>query len=77
MAVKTITIDLEAYGMLSRYKRLGQSFSEVIKERLGPIRTGRHLSAALARIKVSDAALDALDGIVRARQRDKPRRVEL
>ena len=77
MAVKTITIDLEAYEVLSRHKRSGQSFSEVIKERLGPIRTGRDFAAALKRLDVSDTALSALEGIVRARQRDKPRRVSL
>jgi predicted CopG family antitoxin len=77
MAVKTITIDLESYEVLSRHKRSGQSFSEVIKERLGPIRTGRDFSAALKRLDVSDTALAALAGIVRARQRDRPRRVTL
>ena len=77
MAVKTITIDLQAYEVLSRYKRAGQSFSQVIKERLGPVRTARDLAAALKRVTLSDATLTALDQAVKARQRDKPRRVTL
>ena len=77
MAVKTITIDVEAYEVLSRHKRAGQSFSQVIKERLGPVRTARDLAAAVKRVAVSDATLQALDHVVRSRQRDKPRRVTL
>ncbi len=43
MAVKTITIDMEAYEVLSRFKRDGKSFSQVIKDELGARRTGRDL----------------------------------
>jgi predicted CopG family antitoxin len=77
MAVKTITIDVEAYDLLARYKRPGQSFSQVIKERIGSTRTGRDLARALDAARVSEKTLDAIDATVRARRRDRPRRVML
>jgi predicted CopG family antitoxin len=51
MAVKTITIDLEAYEALARHKRKGDSFSRVIKEHFGRRRTGRDLSALVKQIR--------------------------
>lgn len=70
MAVKTITIDLEAYETLSRFKRKGQSFSEVIKERFGTRRTARDLLAALEKVKLSDETLDNIERQVKLRRRD-------
>ena len=73
MAVKTITIDLEAYDVLSRGKRPGQSFSQVIKERLGTQKTGRDLWRALERQLPSDETLDRVDALIRARRRSPAR----
>jgi predicted CopG family antitoxin len=69
MAVKTITIDLEAYEALSRLKRKGQSFSEVIKERFGRRKTARDLLAALGKVKVSEETLDNVEGQINLRRR--------
>lgn len=68
MAVKTITIDLEAYALLSRQKREGQSFSQVIKEHFAGHKTGRDLRAVLAEVHLSEATLDAVDAQVKSRE---------
>lgn len=73
MAVKTITIDLEAYELLRRQKRLGQSFSDVVKERFGNRSTGRTLRTVLAELAVLPSTLDATDALVAARSRQKAR----
>ena len=75
MAVKTITIDLEAYEILARRKRPGQSFSQVIKERLGRRKTGRDLQAALAHVRIPPEVLAAIERQVRGRRLHPARRV--
>lgn len=77
MAVKTITIDLEAYEALSRNKGEGQSFSQVIKEHFGRRRTGRDLAALLREVRVSESTLDAIDAVIQERRRDVARPVDL
>jgi predicted CopG family antitoxin len=77
MAVKTITIDLEAYEALRRQKRRGQSFSQVIKEHFNAPRTGRDLQAALERFALSSDTLDAIDDVVRNRTESPAEPVEL
>jgi predicted CopG family antitoxin len=71
MAVKTITIDIEAYDRLARLKRTGQSFSEVIKEHL-PVAgsTARDLLARLDRTAISDDTLAMIERVVDERGRD-------
>ena len=67
MAVKTITIDLDAYEALRRRKRRGQSFSQVIKEHFDAPKTGRDLQAALRQFTLRPDTLDAIEDVVRRR----------
>lgn len=67
MAVKTITIDMDAYELLSAEKRNDESFSKVIKRRLRPARTARSLLAILPECLLSEETLDRAETIVRDR----------
>jgi len=71
MAVKTITIDVEAYRLLGRQKRKGESFSKVIKRRLHPERTAAALLEALPAVCLDKATLAAVERVVA----DRPRSV--
>ncbi|HUE88477.1 MAG TPA: antitoxin VapB family protein [Vicinamibacterales bacterium] len=73
MAVKTITIDLEAYETLARRKRPGQSFSEVIKQHFAGGSTGQDLLEAVKRLSISEETLDAVGSQIRARRRSAAR----
>ena len=77
MAVKTITIDLEAYEALRRYKRPGQSFSQVIKEHFNAPKTGRDLKAALEQFTLLPDTLDAIDDVVHRRAESRAGSVDL
>ena len=68
MAVKTITIDMKAYELLSQWKKPGQSFSDVVKERFS-----REGSVERFR-EVSEALLDAVEAQIADRKHDKARR---
>ena len=78
MAVKTITIDMEAYEVLSRHKREGQSFSQVIKEHFG---RGLTVAALRERFRrkptVSLEFLDAVDRIIADRKKSPARAARL
>ena len=75
MAVKTITIDMEAYTLLARHKEGGQSFSQVIKQHFGPQPTAGRFAALVRSIHISEGAIDAMDRQVKHRRKDMARAV--
>lgn len=78
MAVKTITIDMESYSLLSSRKRSGESFSKVIKRTLGEEgKTGKNLLIHLNRVDVSDEYLTKVEDIVADRKSAYPEDVNL
>jgi predicted CopG family antitoxin len=77
MAVKTITIDMEAYELLSREKREGQSFSQVIREHFGAQPTAKRFLERMRSIRFDEATLDAMDRQVRDRRLSPARAIKL
>lgn len=77
MAVKTITIDLEAYDLLSRHKAAGESFSQAIKRHFGPRPTADRFRQLIRTVRLSDEALAHLEAQVRDRRRSPARAVKL
>lgn len=77
MAVKTITIDMGAYELLSRHKKPGQSFSQVIKERFGADKTGKALLAGLQGIVLTERTLDEIQRQVARRRGSRARPTKL
>jgi len=73
MAVKTTTIDLEAYELPARYKRPGQSFSTVIKQHFGPRKTAVTLLRALPELVLEEKPLGLIDTQVKERRRHAAR----
>jgi predicted CopG family antitoxin len=77
MAVKTITIDMEAYNLLARHKKDGQSFSQTIKAHFGEQPTAGRLLQRVRGIKMGQEYIDDVRKIIRERKLDPPRPVEL
>ena len=67
MAVKTITIDMDAYALLSAEKREGESFSKTIKRRLREPATGARLLEELDALVLGEDALDELEAVLARR----------
>lgn len=73
MAVKTITIDMEAYEILSSEKFARESFSKVIKRRLRFARTARDILVDLDKICPSERTLSNIDRIIGSRKKSPAR----
>jgi predicted CopG family antitoxin len=73
MAVKTITIDLEAYSLLAEHKQAGQSFSQVIKAHFGRQPTAGRFRELMRTTRIGGDALDAMTRQVRNRKRHPAR----
>lgn len=77
MAVKTITIDMEAYELLSRRKSVGQSFSDVIKAHFTPEPTVARFRQLIRSVQLSEDTLDRVEDVVRARKLSPARTAKL
>jgi len=69
MAVKTITIDMEAYNLLFEEKQGNESFSKVIKRTLKKRRkTADSFIAHLDQLVLEDETLDKVETLVESRK---------
>lgn len=77
MAVKTITIDMHAYTLLSREKGEGQSFSDVIKAHFTPAPSVGRLKRLLRSAPpLGGETLDLMDEVVALRKKHPARAVK-
>ena len=72
MAVKTITIDIEAYEILAAEKRGNESFSQVIKRKLKEKSTASNLLRNLPKCALSEDTLSNIDRIIEDRKCSLP-----
>lgn len=67
MAVKTITIDMAAYDLLSNQKNPNESFSKFIRRRLAPEKTAEGLLKVLPELMLEPDALRGMEDVVASR----------
>jgi predicted CopG family antitoxin len=68
MAVKTITIDMAAYDLMSTQKLPTESFSKFIHRRLAPEKTAKMLLAALPELALEPDTIATLEEVVASRK---------
>ena len=69
MAVKTITIDMEAYERLVGEKREGESFSQTIKRILATRgMTANSLLKTIERVSLAESTLASIERVIRSRE---------
>lgn len=73
MAVKTITIDIEAYELLSDQKNEGESFSQVIKRRLRSKPKFEEILKTIRKSEISDQVLNDMESTSRRIRKEKLR----
>ncbi|HMO50825.1 MAG TPA: antitoxin VapB family protein [Kiritimatiellia bacterium] len=77
MAVKTITIDMAAYDLLSSQKSPNESFSKFIHRRLAPKKTAKGLLKVLPELALDPDTLGKMEAIVMSRKSSMAESLEL